>query len=261
MAVVDEDSKVKLEAIKRGKTVVEKVVDQILIQLATGALNPGDSLPVEARLAETFKIGRSTIREALRILEGKGIVDIVPRKGVVIKSIPDEILERGTVDLALNVEAGHLPEILDCLVIVISGGAKIACERRTAKDTKNLKGILSRIEKCEDAILQGKATHKNYQVYADLYIKFYSCIGMATHNAVYIGIFDALVENLRKYLPFGEFFLTQNNDDIRARAEFDRELVRAIEAKDSDRAYHAALKKAEQLKKIVSVALDLRSVI
>jgi DNA-binding FadR family transcriptional regulator len=84
-------------------------------------------------------------------------------------------------------------------------------------------------------------------------------MGEATHNVVYNRIFEALVENIRKYLPFGEYFLTHDSDEIRSRTEFNRELVQAIDKQDHGQAYAAAFKKTEQIKRIVSRVLALRA--
>ena len=69
------------EPIDGRRSLVEMVVDQVYTYLATGELKPGDIMPVESKLAKTFNIGTSTIREAMRILKAQGIVDFLPRKG------------------------------------------------------------------------------------------------------------------------------------------------------------------------------------
>ena len=95
----------KFDPIRKGKTIVHMVVDQILTHVATGKLKTGDVLPVETELARTFKIGKSTIREALRILETRGVIEIVPRKGIIIRSIPENLLDPG--DIHLKLELGR----------------------------------------------------------------------------------------------------------------------------------------------------------
>ena len=51
------------------KSVVERVVDQITNAIINGELLPGDKLPTEPELCETFNVGRNSVREAIKILE------------------------------------------------------------------------------------------------------------------------------------------------------------------------------------------------
>lgn len=54
----------------------EKIATHIETMMTTGSLSPGDRLPPERRLAAELKVSRSSIREALRILDQKGLVEI-----------------------------------------------------------------------------------------------------------------------------------------------------------------------------------------
>jgi len=56
----------------------EGIVGQIEAAIASGELNPGDRLPGERRLMETFGVSRATVREALRVLQATGVVDSRP---------------------------------------------------------------------------------------------------------------------------------------------------------------------------------------
>ena len=58
------------------KSVVERVVDQITNAIINGELLPGDKLPTEPELCETFNVGRNSVREAIKILEAYGVVEI-----------------------------------------------------------------------------------------------------------------------------------------------------------------------------------------
>ena len=55
-----------IEKIKK-TTIVEQVMEQIKALIASGAYKSGDKIPTELELAESFGVGRSTIREAIKI--------------------------------------------------------------------------------------------------------------------------------------------------------------------------------------------------
>ena len=59
------------------RKVYEQVAEQLLGQIGARRLKPGDVLPPERELTESFGVGRSSIREALRMLESQGVISAV----------------------------------------------------------------------------------------------------------------------------------------------------------------------------------------
>ena len=66
------------------KTVVFQVMEQLKAMIASGSLKPNDKVPNEYELAESFGVGRSTIREALKIFQYLGVVELRNPKGTFI---------------------------------------------------------------------------------------------------------------------------------------------------------------------------------
>src|SRR5271170_469215 len=77
-------AKVAFETIQKTK-VYEEVAAQIERQIASGALLPGEMLPPERELAERFDVSRSAVREAIRALELKGLVEPRPGEGTLVR--------------------------------------------------------------------------------------------------------------------------------------------------------------------------------
>src|SRR5437588_7070619 len=72
---------------------VSQIVDRIHDKIALGEYGPGDRLRQEL-LAEEFKVSRTPIREALRLLEAKGVISQAPRHSAVIRApSPREVRE------------------------------------------------------------------------------------------------------------------------------------------------------------------------
>lgn len=67
----------------------EKVAKHILEEIFMGNLKPGDRL-IESNIATKFNVSHAPVREALYILENKGVVERFPRKGVRIRVIDDK---------------------------------------------------------------------------------------------------------------------------------------------------------------------------
>jgi GntR family transcriptional regulator len=72
----------------------ERLRGQILGLISDEGVMPGDRLPAEPRLAETFSAGRSTVREALKLLEQEGLVDAVQGRGRFLSAIGSLTIER-----------------------------------------------------------------------------------------------------------------------------------------------------------------------
>jgi len=70
---------------KSGKPVYLQVVDQIKAAAASGALQPGETLPSIRPLAEELRVNRNTIAKAYAELESLGVIETVPGKGCFLK--------------------------------------------------------------------------------------------------------------------------------------------------------------------------------
>lgn len=60
-------------------------MDQITNAIINGELLPGDKLPTEPELCETFNVGRNSVREAIKILEAYGVVEIKRASGTYVR--------------------------------------------------------------------------------------------------------------------------------------------------------------------------------
>ncbi|MEV6315248.1 GntR family transcriptional regulator [Streptomyces sp. NPDC051776] len=69
-------------------TLVEQVRDELLHELSTGKLVPGDKLPNEDALADRFDVSRATVREAVRVLVESGYVSRVHGSGTYVTRVP-----------------------------------------------------------------------------------------------------------------------------------------------------------------------------
>lgn len=76
-------SNVLLHRVKKVR-ISETVVDQILDLIEDGKLKVGDQLPGERDLVNQLQVGRASVREALRILEAQGVIEVLPGKGTFV---------------------------------------------------------------------------------------------------------------------------------------------------------------------------------
>jgi GntR family transcriptional repressor for pyruvate dehydrogenase complex len=129
------------------RSAAEQIAAQLHQALVAGALKPGDRLPSEAQLAEGFAVSRSTLREAVKLLRGQGLLET--QRGAkgghfVAKPRADDLaaelgrtfciwFDIGEITVAEVDEARHIVE-LACV--------RLAAERATEDDLDEMRGIL-----------------------------------------------------------------------------------------------------------------------
>lgn len=141
--------------------VSDTVIEQIMALIEQGVLQVGDKLPGERQLVDQFKVARASVREALRILEFEGIIEVVPGRGIfIINDAPNnsssedvvrewflenasEVLEMLQVREALECKAAHMaaihaaPEKVEELQKILDG-ADIAIDERNIDEIVRL---------------------------------------------------------------------------------------------------------------------------
>lgn len=245
------------DAIKKHRTLAQMLADQIITQVSTGKLKPGDILPLESKLCKNFKVGASTLREALRILETMGILEVIPRKGVYIRSRLENDFNKEGIEFKLRLSRKNLPRLLEFWFIHIVGGANLACNGHTSKDIKEFKNIINKIAKCVEMIAKNKANSRTFQIYADQNFKFFSCLGRSTHNIIYIKIMNALLTNLNEYLPLSQISFSQDKYELKNLLKLAREFIRAFEERNSVKAIDIAQQEVKEIKRIIYKSLNL----
>ena len=113
----------------------QEIVEQVEQAILSGELGPGDMLPPEMQMKEMFQTSRSTVREALRVLEAKsGLIEI--RQGVgggaVVKSIE---LDKLTDSLLLFMRSNHLSfDVVADFREVVEGAASARAARNAGPE-------------------------------------------------------------------------------------------------------------------------------
>ncbi|MEV0593816.1 FadR/GntR family transcriptional regulator [Nonomuraea cavernae] len=131
--------------VKRTRT-FEDVLAQIEHRIAEDGLTAGDRLPAERRLAEQLGVSRSSVREAMRVLETLGVVSSQagrgPDAGAVLTSRPDSALT-DVLRLNLGLATLELREVIDTRLMIERWAAAQAARARagTSALAEALKGM------------------------------------------------------------------------------------------------------------------------
>ena len=178
--------------------------------IVSGKLPPGQKLE-ELVLAERFQVSRTPIREALRELHARGLIDLQPRKGGIVRRI-------GLQDLSDMLEAMVELEALCC---------RISAERMSAVQKKQLQMLQQQSEDCVDRGDEAGYLELNHQ--------FHQLLSTGAQNRTLTGILDSLRDRLAPFRAAQkkvERRLTVSHDEHQA-------IIEAILSANPERSYEA----------------------
>jgi DNA-binding FadR family transcriptional regulator len=153
--------------------VSQVIVEQIRLLIQQGRLKPNDRLPSERDLCEQFGVSRVTVREALRVLEASGLIEIrVGARGGAFVSTPSSArVGEGLADL-LKLSPLTASEVTEARMVFELGIVPIVVERATKEDIAALKEICDRQQ---EALKDGTYS---MTLSAEFHIRVAAC----THN-------------------------------------------------------------------------------
>ena len=203
------------------------VLSWIEAELSEGRLTVGGRLPAERTLAEQLKVSRTSVREAIRILEAMGVVRAGvgsgPEAGTVVISDPTAALGSA---LRLHVATQHLPvaDIVETRVLLESWAASKASPQAPE------------LEAAGRLLEEMAAGGLDVDEFLALDVRFHLALADAAGNAVVSAMMGSLRESIQRYAAQ----LTSNLPDweataSRLKAEH-REILAAIRNDDGDRA-------------------------
>jgi DNA-binding FadR family transcriptional regulator len=108
------------------------VLDRLAMKIVGGAYGMGEALPIEAELCRTLGVGRSTLREAVRVLTSKGLLEVRPRNGTRVRPQSSwRRLDRDVVrwTFAAGPDDGLLSDLLEARLIIEPEAAALSASR------------------------------------------------------------------------------------------------------------------------------------
>ncbi len=202
----------------------EVIVDQIRLLIRQGRLSAGDRLPSERELCERFGVSRVTVREALRVLEANGLVEIrVGARGGAFVTVPSsQRVGEGISDL-ITLASLTAVEVTEARRVFELGIVPLVCERATEDDVAALYEICDR----SSAALQGD----EYPL--ELSAEWHTRYAQAAHNRAVAMLVESLHGPLLMSLERARAAAPLHG---RRGVEEHRALVDAVAARDAVRA-------------------------
>jgi GntR family transcriptional regulator, transcriptional repressor for pyruvate dehydrogenase complex len=172
----------------RASRLYEQIVQQIEDSILKGVLKAGDQLPAERELAQNFGVSRTAVREAVKALREKGLVEAFSGRGTFITNGTSQAI-RQSLDLMSRIgqQEGftHLAELRQILEPEIAALAAIRIEDQLLATMRESVAIMDRSLEDPDAYIE-----------ADL--DFHLALAEAAANPLVLSLLDSIVGLLRE---------------------------------------------------------------
>ena len=175
------------EPIER-RTVYELVAERLLEHISQRRLRPGDALPTERELTQVYHVGRSSVREALRMLQSNGLIKPAGKGVFVVAEFANPL--NHSLHLLLTLRETDLRELFEVRKILEGETAALAAARRTDED-------LAQMERAIVEMVEGLAA-QDWYIEADL--RFHLTIAAATRNRIALRMMQAVRDLLQRAL-------------------------------------------------------------
>ncbi len=203
--------------------VFQDVVEQIQGAIIDGKLAPGSKLPPERELKDMFNTSRGTLREALRVLEQKGLIEIKlgVSGGAIVKHIgTDPIVE----SLALLIRSGgvSLEHLAEFRIKIEGSLMELAASRATKKDIKELETLFNQAKACYEK--------NDWENFLKTDERMHTYIGTMTRNPVFQFVQKSIHDNIHRY--YAEYLPMNKERTLENLTDFEK-IIDAMKVNDA----------------------------
>lgn len=195
------------------RNVAKQVSDILAKQIVDGDYKLGDYLPTEEVLCTTFNIGRSSVREALKSLESRGLVRKMQGRGVMVI---DETIEAtsGMLKMMLDYKNISLQDMVDFRIAMEIQLVELAAMKATEED----------IAKMRDAIDMMRSEKLLFDDFARHDYLFHEAIAEASHNSISI----LIMKTLRPILYDQISYTIRHDFDLKRAVKFHEQIYEQV---------------------------------
>ena len=219
-----------IEPLEREQRLYERVVEKVLEMISSGAWKPGFRLPPERELSEAFGVSRTVVREAVKALEARGVLESTTGSGVSVRLADFNMVSRSlqtymqlTNQVDFEIRLNEVRRVLEVELVALAAG------RATPEQRSQLRQI------CQ----QMRAGGKTAQQMAELDFRLHVTLAEATQNELFKILLAPLIDQLRDHI-----ILTWEDFPRPVNLVFDQHeaIVAAVESGDAEAARQAMIK-------------------
>jgi GntR family transcriptional regulator, transcriptional repressor for pyruvate dehydrogenase complex len=237
--------KVVYKAVRTSR-LYEQIVEQVEESILKGQLKPGDQLPAERDLAQRFGVSRTAVREAVKTLREKGLVEAYTGRGTFVTNGTSQAI-RQSLDLIvkINQQEGsmHLVELRGILEPEIAALAAPRIEEQLLTTMREAVAAMDRSVRLQEQ-----------DAYIEADLDFHLALAEAAGNPLILALIDSIVGLLREQRS--RIFKVDGGPE---RGQFHhKRILETIEQRDADAAREAMRAHLEQVREDSSASLSNR---
>ena len=153
----------------------DEVVQQIESLILEGVLRTGDRLPGERELARRFEVSRPILRDAVKTLEGRGLLTTRPGGGTHVADVIGQLFTKPVTDL-ISMHRKAATDYLEYRREIEAVAAEYAARRATSDDLALLDRIMARMDEAHRT--------GNFDDEAEIDVEFHHAICECAHNII-----------------------------------------------------------------------------
>ncbi len=217
------------------QTLSQKIERKIEEAIRNKRLLSGTKLPSEKELCESFAVSRTALREALRRLSARGLIEIKKGSGMYVNELKiEDAIKSLNLYYDMKFDSSLIRQIIEVRRIFEPEIGRLAAVNRSEEDLKVLQANVSELEKCNP---------DNTQLEVDLINRFHMNMAKATGNPIVI----ISMEPIYSLLPRMRNMIYAN---IEGEKEYtlrlQKEILKAVSEKDGDHSYQYTVELLER---------------
>lgn len=173
----------------------DMVVKELTKFFLSDAIAEGDKLPTEMVLCEKLRVGRSTVREAIKALQVMGYVQIEPGRGAFLKKKSLETPVHRILSW-LGSRKAELAEFIEVRMQLEPLAVRLAVERGTEDDIAKIDAVRAEFER---VLASGPFDDAIGEKLGDLDARFHAAISEASHNTLLIELNNLVIEVFKQF--------------------------------------------------------------
>jgi DNA-binding FadR family transcriptional regulator len=221
----------------RRPQLVSEIISELRSRLAAGELKVGDKLPPENILVSELGVGRTTLREAVRVLEHAGLLTVRHGSGTYVRSTSDEGL------LASRLRQGRVLEVFEVRRALEIEMMRIVAAYRTSPTLAAMRDTLD--------LMRKNVALDDERGFLDADMEMYRILAAATRNSIFMEIYASFAEALRLALTQVVAIPSVMQNCL----ESHERLYEAIAARDADRAEAIAKGHLDRVSRVIENVL------
>jgi DNA-binding FadR family transcriptional regulator len=194
-------------------SVTQRIVDSICKSILDGSFKPGTKIPTEIELCQLFDASRNSVREAIKILQAYGLLEIRTSEGTFVSDGRQEIMINPLIYGTILGSDNNEHDMIEFQIMFDKAISKMCADKCTDEDKEKLTEAYNKLLA---AIYPSGPLDIEEVIRTDY--DFHTTIAQATHNSYVIIIHNSIWELLKAVI----------NNDIRITMENNREHMRIL---------------------------------